>query len=77
MLRIVRCYFFDGIDLLDSVEAKIAVITLGLINNHSFVMAIRELVLRSCIVSTIRITFILKYRQTELIELGIGIADGR
>ncbi|MCR4437381.1 MAG: type II toxin-antitoxin system death-on-curing family toxin [Eubacteriales bacterium] len=67
---------FEGHDLYKDTEDKIAAITYSLIKNHGFVdgnkrigIAVMLLLLQ---LNNIRI----QYTQKELIELGLGIADG-
>jgi death on curing protein len=67
---------FDGNDLYQEPDEKIAVITYSLIKNHGFVdgnkrigVAVMLLLLQ---LNAIKIV----YTQKELVELGVGIADG-
>lgn len=68
---------FDGKELFDSTEMKISVISHGLIRNHGFLdgnkrigIAVMVLLLK---INNIRI----KYFQQELIDLGLGVAEGK
>jgi death on curing protein len=67
---------FDGQDLYKETEEKISVITFALIKNHGFVdgnkrigIAVMILLLRLNRISIV-------YTQEELVNLGLGIADG-
>jgi death-on-curing protein len=67
---------FDGQDLFITIEEKIAATTYSLIKNHGFVdgnkrigIAVMLLLLK---INSINI----KYTQQELIDLGLGVADG-
>jgi death-on-curing protein len=67
---------FEGKDLYQEIEDKISAITYSLVNNHGFVdgnkrigVAVMILLLR---LNDIKIN----YSQKELIDLGLGIADG-
>lgn len=67
---------FEGEDLYKEIEDKVSAITYSLVNNHGFVdgnkrigIAVMLLLLR---LNDIKV----KYSQSELISLGLGIADG-
>ena len=67
---------FDGKDLYKEIEDKISAVTYALVKNHGFVdgnkrigVAVMLLLLR---LNDIQIV----YAQDELIDIGLGIADG-
>ena len=67
---------FDGIELYKSIEDKISVITYGLIKNHGFVDGNKRIGV-STMLLLLRINDIqIHYTQNELVQLGLGIADG-
>lgn len=67
---------FDGNDLYETVEAKIAATTYGLVNNHGFVDGNKRIGIAAMLLLLQLNGYILQYRQDELIELGLGLAAG-
>ncbi|SMC88317.1 type II toxin-antitoxin system death-on-curing family toxin [Sporomusa malonica] len=67
---------FDGEDFYTTVESKIAAITYGLVNNHSFIDGNKRIGIAAMLL-LLRINgYCLNYSQDELIWLGLGIAAG-
>jgi death-on-curing protein len=67
---------FDGQDLYQGSEAKIAAITFALINNHGFVDGNKRIGI-AIMLLLLRLNGIgVHYTQQELISLGFGVAEG-
>ena len=67
---------FDSNDLYKDIEDKISVITYGLVKNHGFVDGNKRIGV-SVMLLLLRLNGIkIKYSQNELVNLGLGIADG-
>ena len=67
---------FDSNDLYKDIEDKISVITYGLVKNHGFVDGNKRIGV-SLMLLLLRLNGIkIKYSQNELVNLGLGIADG-
>lgn len=67
---------FDGNDLYETIEDKIAAITFGLINNHGFVDGNKRVGIAVMLLLLKLNDHTLQYSQAELIDMGISIADG-
>ena len=67
---------FDGKDLCEMTEDKIAAITFGLINNHGFVDGNKRVGIAVMLLLLKLNGYTLQYSQEELIVIGISIADG-
>lgn len=65
---------FDGEDLYKTTEAKIAVTTDSLINNHGFVDGNKRIGIATMLLLLRLNGYSLKYSQRELIDLGFGLA---
>lgn len=68
---------FDGRELFDSTEMKISVISHGLIRNHGFVDGNKRIGIAVMILLLKMNNIKIKYSQQELIELGLGVAEGK
>jgi death on curing protein len=68
---------FDGRELYESLEMKISVITHGLIRNHGFVDGNKRIGVAVMILLLKMNNIVIRYTQKELIELGLGVAEGR
>ena len=68
---------FDGCDLYGTVEHKIAATIYGLVNNHGFIDGNKRIGIAVMLLLARLNGIQLRYRQNELVELGLGIADGR
>lgn len=67
---------FDGNDLYEMTEDKIAAIAFGLINNHGFVDGNKRVGIAVMLLLLKLNGYTLHYSQEELIAMGISIADG-
>ena len=67
---------FDGKDLYEMTEDKIAAITFGLVNNHGFVDGNKRVGIAVMLLLLKLNGYTLQYSQEELIVIGISIADG-
>ena len=68
---------FGGIDLYDNIEKKIAVTTHSLITNHGFIDGNKRIgVIVLDVLSELN-HIDLKYTQKDLIDLGLGVAEGK
>jgi death-on-curing protein len=67
---------FDGNDLYEAIEDKVAAITFGLVNNHGFVDGNKRIGVAAMLLLLKLNGYSLKYSQQELIVMGISIADG-
>jgi len=67
---------FDGNDLYEMIEDKIAAITFGLVNNHGFVDGNKRIGVAAMILLLKLNGYILQYSQEDLTVLGTSIADG-
>ena len=68
---------FDGNDLYETIEDKIAAITFSLVNNHGFVDGNKRVGIAVMLLLLKLNTYTMQYSQEELIVMGISIADGR
>ncbi|HWJ78893.1 MAG TPA: type II toxin-antitoxin system death-on-curing family toxin [Niallia sp.] len=68
---------FDGQDLYPDVYKKIAVTTYALIKNHGFVDGNKRIGIASMILLLKLNEIRIEYTQKELVDLGIGIAEGK
>lgn len=67
---------FDGIDLYQTIEEKCANICFCLINNHPFIDGNKRIGIYVMLVLLEYNSIHIDFSQKELIDLGIGIADG-
>lgn len=67
---------FDGQDLYSRAEDKIAAITYGLVNNHGFIDGNKRVGIAAMLLLARLNGIHLEYSQSELISLGLGVADG-
>jgi len=67
---------FDGHDLYEMSEDKIAAITFGLVNNHGFVDGNKRVGVAVMLLLLKLNGYTLQYSQKELIIMGLSIADG-
>lgn len=67
---------FGGSDLYETVEAKIAATTYGLVSNHGFVDGNKRIGIAAMLLLLRLNGFTLRYRQQELIDLALGLAAG-
>jgi len=68
---------FGGRELYESLEMKISVITHSFIRNHGFVDGNKRIGI-SVMLLLLKMNYIvIKYSQQELIDLGLGVAEGR
>jgi len=67
---------FDGNDLYEMTDDKIAAITFGLVNNHGFVDGNKRVGIAVMLLLLKLNGYTLQYSQEELIFMGISIADG-
>ncbi len=67
---------FDGNDLYEMTEDKIAAIAFGLINNHGFVDGNKRVGIAVMLLLLKLNGYALHYSQEELVFIGIHIADG-
>jgi len=67
---------FDGKDLYQMTEDKIAATTFGLVNNHGFVDGNKRVGIAVMLLLLKLNGYTLQYSQEELIIMGISIADG-
>lgn len=68
---------FDGQDLYRSDQDKIAAITYGIINNHGFIDGNKRLGIAAMLLLARLNGIQLEYSQSELVSLGLNIADGK
>lgn len=68
---------FDGRDLYESIEMKISVISHGLIRNHGFIDGNKRIGVAVMILLLKLNDIKIRYSQKELIDLGLGVAEGR
>lgn len=68
---------FDGKELYESIEMKISVIAHSLISNHGFIDGNKRIGISVMILLLKLNNITIKYSQKELIELGLGVAEGR
>ena len=67
---------FNDNDFYKEIEAKISVMTYGLIKNHEFVDGNKRIGV-SAMLLLLKLNGIkIKYSQNELVNFGLGIADG-
>lgn len=67
---------FDGVELYPTVEEKCASICYSILNNHPFVDGNKRIGIFIMLILLEFNDIKLKYSQTELIDLGLGIAKG-
>ena len=68
---------FGGIDLYDNIEKKIAVTTHSLITNHGFIDGNKRIGVIALDVLSKLNHINLNYTQKDLIDLGLGVAEGK
>lgn len=68
---------FDGRDLYESTEMKASVISHGLIRNHGFIDGNKRIGVAVMILLLKLNDIDIRYSQQELIDLGLGVAEGR
>jgi death-on-curing protein len=68
---------FDGIDLYESIFKKISVITYSLIKNHGFVDGNKRTGVSTMLLLLQINNITIRYSQSELVELGLKIAEGK
>jgi death-on-curing protein len=68
---------FDGRDLYESIEMKISVISHGLIRNHGFIDGNKRIGVAVMILLLKLNDIEIRYSQQELIDLGLGVAEGK
>ena len=68
---------FDGNDLYEMTDDKIAATTFGLVNNHGFIEGNKRVGIAVMLLLLKLNGYTLQYSQEELIIMGISIADGR
>jgi len=66
---------FDNKDLYSSIEHKAAILGFGIIKNHPFIDGNKRIGLLSMLVFLELNDIYLKYTDSELVEIGFGIAD--
>lgn len=67
---------FDGHDLYETTEMKISVISDGLIRNHGFIDGNKRIGIAVMLMLLKLNSIIIVYTQKELIDLGLGVAEG-
>jgi len=67
---------FDGNDLYEMTDDKIAATTFGLVNNHGFIDGNKRVGIAVMLLLLKLNGYTLQYSQEELIIMGISIADG-
>ena len=67
---------FDGNDLYEMTDDKIAATTFGLVNNHGFIDGNKRVGIAVMLLLLKLNGYTLQYSQEELILMGISIADG-
>lgn len=68
---------FDGTDLYEGINKKIAAITYSLIKNHGFVDGNKRTGVSTMLLFLKINNITIKYSQSELVELGLKIAEGK
>jgi death on curing protein len=68
---------FDGEDFYGTVESKIAAITHSLISNHGFVDGNKRIGVAVMLMLLQMNSIAIAYSQSELVELGLGVASGK
>jgi len=68
---------FDGQELYESTEMKISVISHGLIRNHGFIDGNKRIGMAVMILLLKLNNIVIRYSQQELIDLGLGVAEGK
>ena len=68
---------FGGIDLYDNIEKKIAATTHSLITNHGFIDGNKRIGVIALDVLSKLNHINLNYTQKDLIDLGLGVAEGK
>ena len=66
---------FDGIEVYPSIEEKAARLMYSLVKNHSFLDGNKRIGVLAMLL-TLNLNYKLSYSQKELIELGLGTANG-
>ena len=67
---------FDGEDLYPSIEEKAAKLAFFLVSNHAFVDGNKRIGIYAMLVFLELNDIVLNYTQPELIDLGLGLANG-
>lgn len=68
---------FDGIEVYPTIEEKAARLAYSLVKNHSFLDGNKRIGILAMLL-TLNLNHVnLHYSQKELIELGLGMADGK
>ena len=68
---------FDGKELYEGVPRKVSVITFSLIKNHGFVDGNKRIGVAVMLLLLRLNGYQIKYSQEELIDLGLGTAEGK
>lgn len=68
---------FDGRELYEDTEMKIAVIADGLIRNHGFIDGNKRIGVAVMILLLKLNNIVIRYSQQELIDLGLSVAEGK
>jgi death-on-curing protein len=68
---------FDGKELYESLEMKIAVIAHGLISNHGIIDGNKRMGIAVMILLLKMNNIMITYTQQELISLELGVAEGK
>ena len=68
---------FDGKELYEGIPRKVSVITFSLIKNHSFVDGNKRIGVAVMLLLLRLNGYQIKYSQEELIDLGLGTAEGK
>jgi len=68
---------FDGIELYPSIEEKCANICFCIVKNHPFVDGNKRMGIFIMLILLEYNGVVLKYEQKELIDLSLGVAEGR
>jgi len=67
---------FDGVDVYRGIINKIVAITVSLIKNHGFIDGNKRIGVATMLLLLKLNQIDINYTQNELIDLGLGIADG-
>ena len=67
---------FDGNDLYEMTDDKIAATTFGLVNNHGFIDGNKRVGIAVMLLLLKLNGYSLQYSQKELVSMGVSIADG-
>ncbi len=72
-----RCHSsFGGQDMYPEMIRKISVVTYSLVNNHGFIDGNKRVGIAVMLILLKLNSFQISYSQSELVELGLGIASG-